>query len=51
MPIKLEDITVFNVKELSELIGISQMTIREYIKQCEGNKMDTRCPLNLTLSN
>jgi len=33
MPIKLEDITVYNVKELSELIGISQMTIREYIKQ------------------
>jgi len=33
MPIQVEDITVYNVKEISELLGITQVTIREYIKQ------------------
>jgi excisionase family DNA binding protein len=33
MPIQVEDITVYNVKEISELLGITQVTIREYIRQ------------------
>ena len=33
MPIQVEDITVYNVKEVSELLGITQVTIREYIRQ------------------
>ena len=33
MPIQVEDITVYSVKEISELLGITQVTIREYIKQ------------------
>jgi len=32
MPIQVEDITVYNVKEVSELLGITQVTIREYIR-------------------
>jgi len=33
MPIQVEDIIIYNVKEVSELIGITQVTIREYIRQ------------------
>ncbi len=33
MPIQVEDITIYNVKEISEIIGITQVTIREYIRQ------------------
>ena len=33
MPIQVEDITVYNVKEISKLLGITQVTLREYIRQ------------------
>ncbi len=33
MPIQVEDITIYNVKENSDIIGITQVTIREYIRQ------------------
>ncbi len=33
MPIQVEDITIYNVKEISEIIGITQVTIREYIRK------------------
>ena len=33
MPIQVEDITVYNVKEISELLGITRVAIREYIRQ------------------
>ena len=33
MPIQVEDITIYNVKEISGLLGITQVTIRGYIKQ------------------
>ena len=33
MPIQVEDITIYNVKEISDILGITQVTIREYIRQ------------------
>ncbi len=33
MPIKVEDITIYNVKEISDILGITQVTIREYIRK------------------
>ena len=33
MPIQIEDITIYSVKEISESLGITQVTIREYIRQ------------------
>jgi len=33
MPIQVEDMTIYNVKEISDILGITQVTIREYIRQ------------------
>lgn len=33
MPVKVEDMTIYTVKEVSDILGITQITIREYIKQ------------------
>ncbi len=33
MPIQIEDITIYSVKEISESLGITQVTIRGYIRQ------------------
>jgi excisionase family DNA binding protein len=33
MPIQVEDITIYSVKEISDILGITQVTIREYIRQ------------------
>lgn len=33
MPVRVEDMTIYTVKELSDILGITQVTIREYIKQ------------------